>query len=338
MQAVGRHDFLPTGVRQIVQARLARLSPSARTLLTAAAVLGPSATFERLCRVAGLTENEALTDLDDVLRAHFLREVESDDNARMPGAYLFVHDKIRDAVHAQAGEARRRVFHRRALEVLHAGTPPAAELAHHALEAGLAEPAVHFSLAAGDDAMRLLAARDALAHYGRPLPLAEGLGRPDLVMDLRARRGHAFASIELWAEAKAELEAALAGLPADQPGRRAGVLVDLALACFWLLDLAGVERHAAEALSLAEAAERGDLAASAIALLAVRVQAGEAIWARRRSASSAHLNAQPRSASRHQRLRCRRSRSRTTGSDDSTRRSKAVATRSAWPARRATRR
>ncbi len=40
-----------------------------------------------------------------------------------------------------------------------------AVLAYHALAAGLAEPAFHFSLAAGDEAMRLLAVRDAITFY-----------------------------------------------------------------------------------------------------------------------------------------------------------------------------
>jgi hypothetical protein len=38
-------------------------------------------------------------------------------------------------------------------------------LAYPALAAGLAEPAFHWSLAAGDEAMRLVAVRDALTFY-----------------------------------------------------------------------------------------------------------------------------------------------------------------------------
>jgi hypothetical protein len=42
---------------------------------------------------------------------------------------------------------------------------PAAELAYHALAAGLAEPAFHWSLAAGDESMRVAAVRDAIVCY-----------------------------------------------------------------------------------------------------------------------------------------------------------------------------
>jgi len=38
--------------------------------------------------------------------------------------YFFTHDKIRDVVYTEAGEARRRIFHRRALDVLQAALLP----------------------------------------------------------------------------------------------------------------------------------------------------------------------------------------------------------------------
>jgi hypothetical protein len=68
-------------------------------------------------------------------------------------------------VYAEAGEARRSIFHRRAVQVLQAAAAPAAVLAYHALAAGLAEPAFRWSLAAGDEAMRVVAVRDAITRY-----------------------------------------------------------------------------------------------------------------------------------------------------------------------------
>ena len=81
------------------------------------------------------------------------------------GSYVFAHPKIRAVVYAEAGEARRSIFHRRALQALQAAAAPAAELAYHALAAGLVEPAFHWSIAAGDEAMRVFAVRDALTFY-----------------------------------------------------------------------------------------------------------------------------------------------------------------------------
>jgi len=78
---------------------------------------------------------------------------------------VFAHAQIRAVVFAEAGEARRSIFHRRALEALQAETAPAAELAYHARTSGLVEPAFHWSLVAGDEAMRVAAVRDAISFY-----------------------------------------------------------------------------------------------------------------------------------------------------------------------------
>ena len=53
-------------------------------------------------------------------------------------SYHFSHDKIREVVYAAAGDARRRVFHGRALMVLEHVDVPTAELASHALANGAA--------------------------------------------------------------------------------------------------------------------------------------------------------------------------------------------------------
>ena len=265
-------DVLPPGMREVIRARLARLERPARELLAAAAVLGQDFTFEQLCRVAGLGEDEALRAADAVVRAHLLREADADRAGSAVGTYLFTHDRIRDVAYAEAGDARRRVFHRRALETLQAATS-AAQLARHAVAAGLQEPAARFSLAAGDQAMRLLAARDALAHYGRAFEIAERLGWVAALADLHARRGKAYASMALWPEARRELQAALDGLGDEQQERRAEILVDLLEVCWWLLDVSSLREWAKEALALAADLGRGDLETVASGWLAAAVGA-----------------------------------------------------------------
>lgn len=162
--------FLPPGVREVIRARLEQISPATFALLVAGAVLGHNFTFEQLCQVAGLSEIEGLPVLDEALGKRLLHEMgeESGDHFNgLCGTYLFTHDKIRDVVYTEAGDARRRVFHRRALEVLQDAAAPAAELARHALAARLPEQSFRLSLAAGDEAMHLFAVRDALTHYER---------------------------------------------------------------------------------------------------------------------------------------------------------------------------
>lgn len=160
-----KSSFLPRGVREVIRSRLEPLTPSAFTLVAAGAVLGHGFTFEHLCHVAGLGENDALPALDEAVMIHLLQEGSEGEYGTSAGIYSFTHDKIRDVVYGETGEARRRTFHRRALEALQAVAAPPAELAHHALAAGLAESAYHLCVSAGDDALRLFAVRDALAHY-----------------------------------------------------------------------------------------------------------------------------------------------------------------------------
>ena len=160
--------FFPPSVREVICARLDRLTPNAFALLVAGTVLGQGITFEHLCQVAGLAEHDGLPALDEVLHSGLLHESEREGKERGPMAaerYVFAHAKTRAVVYTEAGEARRSIFHRRALEVLQAAAAPAAELAYHALAAGLAEPAFHWSLAAGDEAMRVAAVRSAISFY-----------------------------------------------------------------------------------------------------------------------------------------------------------------------------
>jgi DNA-binding SARP family transcriptional activator/tetratricopeptide (TPR) repeat protein len=151
---------LPPGVREVIQARLVQHSKEANALLLAAAVLGRPCTFERLCQVANLEEMEALEALEAVLDGHLMTERPSD---RRP--YTLAHDYIREVVYAYSREARRRVFHRRALLALESADAPAAECAFHALAALLDEPAFRYSAAAGHEAFASYATQEALAHF-----------------------------------------------------------------------------------------------------------------------------------------------------------------------------
>jgi tetratricopeptide (TPR) repeat protein len=127
------------------------------TLCMAAAVLGDGCTFDQLCRVTDFTDNQGLSALDELVTRGLLQET--------GGRCFFTHDSIRAGAYAEAGEIRRRVLHRRALEILQAASASPAELAHHARASGLPDAAARWCIAAGDAAMRVFAARDAIAHY-----------------------------------------------------------------------------------------------------------------------------------------------------------------------------
>ena len=160
--------FFPPSVREAICARLDRLAPNAFALLVAGTVLGQHSTFAHLCQVADLAERDGLSALDEVLHSGLLQEAERTGEERgwtTAGRYVFAHTLVQAVVSAEAGEARRSIFHRRALDTLQAAAAPAAELAYHARAAGLAEPAFFWCLTAGDEAAQVAAVRDAISFY-----------------------------------------------------------------------------------------------------------------------------------------------------------------------------
>jgi predicted ATPase/DNA-binding SARP family transcriptional activator len=201
------------GVLDLIRGWLHRISPPAAELLAAAAILDQEASFDYLRRVAGLEETQMLSALDELLSRGLL--LESDDTSPAPVrdvAYSFSHQKLREVVYSEAGAARRRILHRRAFESLQAGAAPAAELAHHALNAGLSVEAFRYSLAAGNEAMRLFAARVAVVHYETAWRLADQLAWPDVIsgadrQGLYTSLGRAYELTEAWEQAQAAYQA-----------------------------------------------------------------------------------------------------------------------------------
>ena len=218
-------DLLPRGVREVIKGRLSLLSSAASELLAAGAVLGRGFGFVPLLRVAGLEEAEGLRGLDELIGRRLL--LEKDDCGEQGrllyrgATYSFSHEKIRKVAYTEAGEARRSVLHRRALEVLEEGAAPPVELARHALGAGLAEAAFGYSVAAGNVAMEVFAPRDAIMHYERARNLlaeevrtgsARQLVEPSIpdLEHLYTQLGRAYELAKEWGKAGAAYEVLLA--------------------------------------------------------------------------------------------------------------------------------
>src|SRR6266700_3333199 len=262
-----KRGFFPPSVREVIVARLDRLTPHAFALLLAGAVLGQGITFERLCQVAGLKEEDGLPALDEVLHSGLLYESEREAGPMTAGRYVFAHQKIRAVVYAEAGEARRSIFHRRALQALQAEAP-AAELAYQALSAGLTEPAFHWSLTAGDEAMRVFAVRDALTFYEQARHLlaerVHGLGLLTMlpaaaVEHLYIHLGRAYELNAEWEKARTAYTSMLTyAREAGELAMESSILNRLAiLAAQQSFDLATAKRLLEEAWRVAEAS--GDL-------------------------------------------------------------------------------
>jgi tetratricopeptide (TPR) repeat protein len=172
LSAAQHQSVLAPGVRRLILSQLEQLTSTGRALARASAILGQSASFDLLCRIADLEEEAAILALSEVLGHGLLREVSDAVGRGTPasvGSYLFGHDQMREVIYTEMGEVQRRLFHRHALTVLESLSRPAAELAQHALAAGQVERAWHFSFMAGDEAVRLYANEEASRHYTQAL-------------------------------------------------------------------------------------------------------------------------------------------------------------------------
>jgi predicted ATPase len=174
---LGHAVRVPSSVHAVIRSRLNRLSPNAYSLLTGGVVLEHRITFERMCAISNLSEDQGLPALDELISSRLLLETAQPD---MVSDYAFTNDMLRDVVYTEAGDARRRLFHRRALEILEKGGESAAILAYHAQAAGLAQVAFHYSLAAGREAMRLTAMSEAIVHFEHALQFIREAAPPEM--------------------------------------------------------------------------------------------------------------------------------------------------------------
>jgi DNA-binding SARP family transcriptional activator len=181
---LGQAVRVPSTVQVVIRSRLNRLSPNAFSLLGGGAVLEQQITFESMCVVSNINEDLALPALDELISGRLLFETVQ---AGVTSAYLFTNDMLRDVVYTVTGDARRRIFHRRALEHLERSNVSAAVLAHHALAAGQGNESFHHSLAAGREALHLSAVSEAVVHLerARKLVLDRSLTENPSKVDLR---------------------------------------------------------------------------------------------------------------------------------------------------------
>ena len=163
--AVGQDELaVPALVQGALQARLDRLDPSTREVLSIAAVAG---------RTFGLPLLEKLVPpervrlaLSELQRLDLIVEV----RRRPTPEYRFRHGLVQEVSYSTLVEPTRRGLHRRVGEALEELYDDSREeiydlLARHFTEADEPEKAVEYLLAAGDKARQLYADQEALDHY-----------------------------------------------------------------------------------------------------------------------------------------------------------------------------
>ena len=206
---------VPERVREVIAARLERLSDRGRSLAEVAAVIGRDFDFALLQRASGGTERDAARGAEELVRRRILHGVGE--------RFDFTHDRIREVVYARLLPPRRRLLHRGvelAIESLPAEhvAEQTERLAHHALRGELWDKAVTYLRQASLRAVARSANREAVAYLEQALE-----------------------TLRHWPEARRTAELAI------------DLRLDLRSALLPLADLARMEDHLREAEAVARA-------------------------------------------------------------------------------------
>jgi len=286
--AHGSGDKLPTGLRELLMARVLDCSPAAQAILQVAAVAGRPVSEQLLVRVAATSEAELLAGLRELLERQLL--VVGPDQER----YGFRHALVQEAVYGELLAGERRRLHASLAAALSdlgeaaAADAPvtAAEVAVHWQHAHQFGLALEWSLRAAAEAERAFAFAEAWRHYEQALGLwdrvadAQQRAGMDRVQVL-ARAAEAAYLIEEHTRALALVELALGRLDVVAEPIRTGVLLGRRGFFLWLLGHREASlqawQEAARILPVdPPSRERADLLATYSLALAMHPQAQEA--------------------------------------------------------------
>jgi class 3 adenylate cyclase/predicted ATPase len=166
---------IPATLQDSLAARLDRLAP-VKEIAQIGAAIGREFSYPLLRAVAGRD--------GPALRAALLRleEAELLFRSGMPpdARYTFKHALVQDTAYETLLKSRRQILHRQIADALRGEFAAAAAaepelVAHHLTQAGLDEPAIEWWGRAGDQALRRSAFKEAAAHLGKAIELADKL-------------------------------------------------------------------------------------------------------------------------------------------------------------------
>ena len=171
----GGLQAIPPTLQQSLAARLDRLG-EAREVAQIGAVLGRDFPYSLLRAVGGVDDPDLQSALDRLADADLLIA----EGAGYEANYRFKHALIQDAAYDSLLKSRRQALHRRAAELLcdnpDRATAEPEVIAHHFTRAGQDDLAIEWWGKAGDQALRRSAFREAIAHLGKAIAMADKAG------------------------------------------------------------------------------------------------------------------------------------------------------------------
>jgi predicted ATPase/DNA-binding CsgD family transcriptional regulator len=164
---------VPAFLKQLIQQRVASAGNEAEHLLTVAAVAGESWHLKIIEPMVELSEEKLLTALETALKIDLI-VIENDKEE----VYRFSHGLVREVLYTgQLARQRKQIHERIAIQFEQQQQNNIYAIAHHFYEAENWEEAVHFCLAAGEQAVQRFAFLSALSWYQQALNAAEHAGK-----------------------------------------------------------------------------------------------------------------------------------------------------------------
>ena len=206
---VGR-ELRTQGVRLVLGKRLARLSPTTRDALTAAAILGRVFSPDLVGEVAGADPDALIDAFDEAEHARLIAPAARD------GHLAFSHELIRQTLLADASTLKRERLHLRAADTIERSYPDdieahAGDLTHHLSLAGpRADPGrfARYLAIAGRRAFDAAAFEDAVVQFQKALALVAP-GDQEARAELLERLALALRSVGRWDDSLRTMNEAL---------------------------------------------------------------------------------------------------------------------------------
>jgi DNA-binding CsgD family transcriptional regulator/tetratricopeptide (TPR) repeat protein len=248
---------VPVFLKQLILQRVKRLGPDVEQLLTVSSVVGEAWELKIVEPILGLLESKLLEILETALNGELVA-IEDDKTER----YRFSHGLIREVLYtAQLARSRKRLHEQIAAQFEQQQPANITTIAHHYYEAEIWEKAIHYCLAAGDQASQQFALYSALRWHQQALTAAEHVKKtiaPTILLTIFDHLGRTHRALEQRNEAEI-IYSRMRDVAQNNRDRVAEVsaLINLAYIRInqYQFDLA--ERTAQEALKIAE--ETGDL-------------------------------------------------------------------------------